>query len=607
MPDVATKKIPAAPTWDLDSIFPGGSTSAEFKKHRDKVKKELAETAELVKTLPEQIDKSVLDKWVKFILLLQSCLADIELIEAFAGCLTAQNVKDAEAHAIEGESDGYMAEWRKINAKLEALSLEQTDEQWQMLLGADGLEGLEFPLNEIRAIAKSKMTIEKEQLALDLSVNGYHAWNRLYDKMAGDLTEELEEDGEVKQLSMGQIATKMSSGDRDMRRRAFEAMTRGWERREDLAAMALNAQGGFRLSLYKNRGWDSPLFEPLVNARLREETLTTMWDVISQEKKRLQPYLNAKMKLLGIDKNMWYDEFAPCGSSDTLYSFKDAGKFIVDNVRSFSDDMADFKQMALEKNWVEAEDRGDKAGGAFCTGLGPIRQSRVFMTYGGSFDNLLTLAHELGHAYHQQVITEKPYFAQQYPMPLAETASIFSETLVTDAALRQANDPQERLMLLDQKLQRAYVMFTDLHCRFLFDKAFYAERPDGIVPTSRLKEMMIEAQREAFAGMLDESGHHPLFWASKLHFYITEAPFYNFPYTFGFLFSGGVYDRAQTEGKAFAGNYRNLLAETGSMQTEDLAQKHLSVDLTEADFWKSAVDRSLADIDDFVELAQNEA
>jgi pepF/M3 family oligoendopeptidase len=473
-----------------------------------------------------------------------------------------------------------------------------------MLLAAPELKEIEFPLRETRTIARSKMPIQKEQLALDLAVNGYHAWHRLYDKMAGDLTADFEEGGEIKQLSMGQLATKMSSSDRNVRRRALEAMSGAWERRADLAAMALNAQGGFRLSLYKHRGWDSPLYEPLINTRLKEETLNAMWDVIAQEKKRLQRYLDAKMKLLGIDKNMWYDEFAPCGSSDTLYSFDDAGQFIIDNVRSFSDDMADFVRLALDNRWVEAEDRGDKAGGAFCTGFGPVRQSRVFMTYGGSFDNLLTLAHELGHAYHQQVISEKPYFVQQYPMPLAETASIFSETLVTDAALSQTTDTQERLMLLDQKLQRAYVMFTDLHCRYLFDKAFYAERPNGMIPVARLSEMMVEAQREAYAGMLDDSGYHPLFWASKLHFYITEAPFYNFPYTFGFLFSGGVYDRAQTEGKAFAGKYRQLLAETGSMQTEDLAKKHLDVDLTGTNFWKAAVDRALADIDDFVELTK---
>ena len=220
---------------------------------------------------------------------------------------------------------------------------------------------------------------------------------------------------------------------------------------------------------------------------------------------------------------------------------------------------------------------------------------------------ILTLAHELGHAYHQQAIAERAYFAQQYPMPLAETASIFSETLVADAALKETKDPQEKLTLLDQKIQAAYVMFTDLHSRYIFDRAFYAERKNGIVPAERLKEMMLAAQREAFAGMLDESGYHPLFWASKLHFYITSAPFYNFPYVFGFLFAGGVYDRARKEGKAFAKNYKALLADTGSMTCEEVAARHLGVDLTKEAFWKDAVDRSLADIDAYVALVNQQA
>ncbi|RKX27149.1 MAG: oligoendopeptidase [Candidatus Zixiibacteriota bacterium] len=603
MPD---KKITPAPRWDLDSIFPGGSKSTEFKTHREKVKSDLKQAAKLLDELPETIDDSSLSLWTDFILKYQAIIADIVLIQAFSGCLTAQNVEDAEAHAIEGEGDDYLAQWKKLNAGLEAQSLKQSDDQWAMLVKAPALEGLSFPLNELRMIAKSKMPLEKEALALELSVNGYHAWNRLYDKMAGDLQAEFEEDGEKKKLSMGQLATKMSNPDRSIRERAFKAMYSAWETRADLAGMALNAQAGFRLSLYSNRNWSSPLYEPLVMARMQEPTLDAMWSVISDQTHKLQPYIEAKKKLLNIDKFRWYDEFAPCGKSDAAISFDEAGRFIVDNFRSLSPDLADFARMALDKHWVEAEDRNSKAGGGFCTGFGPINESRVFMTYAGTFENLLTLAHELGHAYHQWVIREKPFLAQDYPMPLAETASIFAETVVIDAALQQATDPQEKLMLLDQKLQSAYTMFTDIHCRYLFDKAFYAERANGIVQTEKLSEMMIEAQKKAFGNLLDESGYHPLFWCSKLHFYITGAPFYNFPYTFGYLFSGGVYDRAKKEGPAFADKYRSLLGDTGSMMTEDLAREHLGVDLSARDFWEDAVSRSLGDVDEFVKLAESQ-
>ncbi len=596
-------KTPAAPKWDLESVFPGGSGSTEFKEYREKVKAEVIHTAELLKNLPESIDNSSIDKWTESVVALQSNIENIELILAFAGCLTSQNVDDADALVIEAEADELHSEWQKLLTDLEARSLKQTDEQWASLLARDELKGLTFYLNKVREIAKSKMPLELETLALDLAVNGYHAWNRLYDKMAGDLKVEFDENGESKTLSLGQLSTKMSDPNRDIRKQAFEKMTTAWESREELAAMTLNSLGGFRLSLYKNRKWESPLYEPLVMSRMKQGTLDTMWNVIERETPRLQSYVDAKKKLLNIDKYRWYDEFAPVGKADKLYSFEEAGKFIIDNIRPFSEDMADFVKMALDKRWVEAEDRAGKRGGAFCTGFGPLRQTRVFMTYSGTYENLLTLAHELGHAYHGWVLKDSPYFATEYPMNLAETASIFAETLVTDAALKQTTDPREKLMLLEQKIQGAYVMFTDIYSRYLFDRSFYAKRKDGVVSAQQLRELMVAAQKQAYGNLLDESGFHPLFWCSKLHFYISDAPFYNFPYTFGFLFSGGVYDRSQKEGASFADKYRALLADTGRMTTEDVASKHLGVDLTKDEFWKDAVSRSLADIDEFVKLA----
>ena len=598
------QKIPPAPRWDLDSIFPGGSGSKEFQTHREKTKTDLETAATMLKDLPEQITNDSMPVWADFILKMQELDENIDLVRAFAGCLTSQNVDDAEAQAIEAKGDLYHSEWLKLRTELEARSLKQSDEQWAMLLTEPRLKEITFYLNELRVIARSKMAPELESLALDLAVSGYHAWNRLYDKMAGDIKVDFTREGKTERVSMGQVATKMADPDRAVRRHAFEKMIEGWETPANLAGMTLNALSGFRLALYEQRGWESPMHEALVIGRVKQETVDAMWSVIRRMTGRLEPYIAAKMKLLGIDKFRWYDEFAPCGKADALYGFDEAGGFIVKQAAAFSPHMAEFMKMALDKRWVEAEDRAGKRGGGFCTGMGPFKQSRIFMTYAGTFDNLLTLAHELGHAYHGWVLKDKPPFATGYPMSLAETASIFSETLVIDAALKQATDPQQRLMLLEQKLQAAYVMFTDIHCRYLFEKSFYRERKEGVVPKERLGELMIDAQKRAFAGLLDESGYHPLFWCSKLHFYISEVPFYNFPYTFGYLFAGGVYDRAQKEGSSFADKYRALLADTGSMTTEDVAQKHLGVDLTKEDFWVDAVTRAVADVDEFVKLAK---
>lgn len=599
----APTKIPPAPTWDLDSIFPGGSKSEEFKTFRKQTKTKIDSAKVLADALPKNITPDSLAVWVEFVEKLQECELDISLVLSFASCLGSQNVGDSLADSIYSEGLEHYSEWEKLKADLESLAIKQNDEDWALLTSDPKINEVKFYLDELRDVARSKMPIEQEKLALDLSVNGYHSWYQLYEKMSGELRVEYQENGKSETLSLGQLATKFASPDRAVRQQAFEKMTEAWKSRTSLASMALNYMSGFRLSLYKNRNWKSYMYEPLLHTRMQEKTLDTMWSVIEKNISRLQPYINSKKKLLNIDKFSWYDEFAPCGKADKLIPYAEAADFIVEKTRIFSDDLADFCRMAIDKRWIEAEDRAGKRGGGFCTDMGPHKQSRIFMTYAGNYENLLTLAHELGHAYHGYVLKDRPVFAQEYPMNLAETASIFTESLVTDAALSGATDPQEKLMLLDQKLQSAYIFFCNLYSRYLFDRSFYEERAKGMVEADRLSELMVAAQKRAYGNLLDESGYHPLFWCSKLHFYITDTPFYNFPYTFGFLFATGVYQQSKKEGAGFADKYRALLADTGSMNTEAVAQKHMGVDLTQDDFWQAAVDNSLSDIDEFVKLA----
>jgi len=480
------------------------------------------------------------------------------------------------------------------------------DSDWDKFIKAAKLDEIRFFLDQMRDRAKSKMAPEFERLVLDLAVDGYHGWNRIYDKMAGDLRVDFTENGKTDKISLGQLAPKMDSPDRKIRKAAYDKLTEAWESRAELAALTLNSQAGFRLALYKNRQWDSALFEPLKNARLRRETLDAMWSAISEAASGFKEYIDARKNLLGIDKHAWYDQTTPVGKLNKSFSYDEAAEFIVEHLGSFSPEMGEFSRMAIDKQWIEAEDRAGKAAGGFCTGIPNLKQSRIFMTYTNTFGDLSTLAHELGHAYHSWVLKEKPLFASRYPMTLAETASTFNELRVKDAALDLAANPEEKLMMLDQKLQDGYIMLCNIHARYIFDCNFYEERKKGMVSRKRLDEMMIDAQRQAYAGTLDEEiGWHPLFWASKLHFFFTGVPFYNFPYTFGFLFAVGIYDRAVEQGSSFAEDYKALLADTGSMMTEEVAKKHLGVDLTVTDYWKTAVARVMSDIKPFVELANS--
>lgn len=594
-----------APHWDLESLFPGGSKSAEFKQFRLKIGEDIKKIRAELDKLTGKFDPANYNDWGRMILALQELYKNIYHASAFAGCLTSQDVDDTEALGISAEIDNYGAQWQSLLTAIEEFSLKLSDGEWEKFIASTGLDEIKFFLVQMRDKAKDKMSPEFERLVLDLAVDGYHGWNRLYDKMAGDLRVDFPVNGESKRISLGQLAPKIDSPDRTIRKLAFDKMQEAWESRAQLAALTLNSQAGFRLALYKNRGWDSPLHEPLKNARIKRETLEAMWSAIAESAPAFKKYIDARKKLLGIDNYAWYDQTASIGKLEKIYSFGEAGEFIVEHLGSFSKEMGEFSRMALDKRWVEGEDRPGKSAGGFCTGMPVAKQTRIFMTYTGTFGGLSTLAHELGHAYHSWVLKDLPIFASRYPMTLAETASTFNELRVKDAALKLAAGPAEQLTLLDQKLQDGYIMLCNIHARFLFDQAFYEERKQGFVSRARLDEIMVDAQRRAYAGTIDNpDGWHPLFWASKLHFFFTGVPYYNFPYTFGFLFSLGIYDRALKEGSSFAKSYRNLLADTGSMMAEEVASKHMGVDLTKEDYWRDAVNRVLLDIDPYVELAK---
>ncbi|MBK7092951.1 MAG: M3 family oligoendopeptidase [bacterium] len=604
--DISNKSKAVSPKWDLDSIFAGGSSSPEFRKFCDAVRADLAKLAESVKTLPVQLNDSSRAQWIGAILEFQRIGAHLEMARSFAHCLATQNVKDDNAQTLEAEIDTHIASWLNLRTGFESSFAAQSDGEWEKLTADAKVVEIKFPLDEMRRMAKHKMSPELEALAQELAVNGYHGWARLYDKVSGEISVEFAEKDTVETMSIGQLSNKFQNPDRDIRRRAFETFEKTWAKETGVCSSALNSQAGFRLALYRNRGWKNALVEPLMLNRSQQETLDAMWSAVKSVIPDLKRYTDAKKKLMGTDKFCWYDQFAPVGHLDLEFTFDQAVEFIVRHLGSFSEEMATFSRMAIDKRWVEAEDRAGKADGAYCTGLNLRGESRVFMTYSDDYSSMSTLAHELGHAYHQWVLKDTPQLATEYPMGLAETASIFNELRVGSAALQEVSDKQGKLMLLDQDLQGTLILFCNIYARYLFDKRFYEERADGIVGVSRLDEMMLAAQKEAFGDILDpKEGYHPRFWASKLHFYITDSPFYNFPYTMGFLFAGGVYERAEQEGKSFAKKYRSMLEDTGKMTTEQVAKKHLNVDLTKDEFWRSAVLRATARIDEFVNLVNS--
>lgn len=588
--------------WDLDSLFPGGADSEAFVQYVDQLEADIQALTAKTKGLSAPKSVSESQDLAEVVTLLQNIAIRIRQAGAFTSCLTAQNMKDKKAIQLSGRNKMVSAQFASLVTQFEQVLLQVDDQTWQELLKDDNFAPIAFNLEERRSSAKEKMSPEQESLVNDLAVDGYHAWNDLYNTTISRIAIPFEENGEVKELSVGQAHNKLSDADKNVRDTVFKNWEQAWGEAADFCAEALNHLGGFRLNLYKHRGWDDIHKEPTNINRMTKQTLTVMWDTIDKNKDIFLEYFERKAKLLGVDKLSWTDVDAPIGNTSTKVTFDEAANFVVEQFNKFSPKMADFTKMAFEKSWIEAEDRAGKRPGAFCTSLPDSKETRVFMTFSGTPSNVSTLAHELGHAYHQHVMNDMPPFAQQYAMNVAETASTFAEMIVADASVKAAANPEERLSLLEDKIQRSIAFYMNIHARFIFETNFYAERKKGLVSVERLNELMVSAQKEAFKDALSE--YHPHFWASKMHFYMTRVPFYNFPYTFGYLFSAGIYAKALEEGQSFEDKYIALLQDTASMTVEELASKHLGVDLTKPEFWQSAIDLSIADVKEFLELTK---
>lgn len=589
-------------TWDLDSIFKGGSNSEELQAYIKEFEKNLNLFGERVDGFSIPNTSEEVDELSSILELLETSMKKLREIGAFSSCLTAQDTTDNEAKILTGKQSELGAAFASISVKLDQKFLQIEDAVWEGLLTQPGIKPVAFVLEERRSKAKEKLPLEQEILINDLSVNGYSSWGQIYNSLVGRMSIEHTEGGETKKLSMGQAANRLSTPDREVRKEMFAKISSAWQGESGLFAETLNNLAGFRLQTYKHRNWENPLREPLEINRMSEKTLDAMWGAITENKAPFVSYLQRKAELLGVEKLEWHDLAAPIAKSAQKVSYDEAADFILENFRQFSPQMADFSKQAFDKRWIEAEDRTGKRSGGFCTSFPDSEQTRIFMTFSGSASNISTLAHELGHAYHQHVMNDTQALNQRYAMNVAETASTFAEMIVSDGAIKKADNKGEKIALLEDKIKRSIAFFMNIHSRFLFETRFYEERKYGAVSVNRLNELAVEAQREAYGEEL--ASYNPTFWASTLHFHITGVPFYNFPYTFGYLFSQGVYAKAlETEG-GFEESYNALLRDTGRMTVEQLAKKHLGADIEQAHFWEDAIAICVKDVKEFLELTK---
>lgn len=591
--------------WDLDSIFPGGSNSQELQNRMVELDNQIKEyQGKVTDWNPES---NSVDKFVEILDLQEVISKGFGQCGSFIGALLSSDINDDKAKLVYGD----------FSKKYPAVQLAQTifskklseidDEKWTDLMSTPELVDLSFRLSEIRRDGKELLSEAEENIISTLNLDGLNAWSSHYDTTVASIEiPYINEEGKEVSLSAGQAFNKMM-GDADASVRAdlFKKWEKAWSDKVDIFADTLNHLDGFRLSTQKLHGVDDYLKQPLEYNRLKEETVDAMWSTIQANKQPIVDYLTRKAQLFGKDKMEWQDQDAPIVLGDMeerTYTFDQAAEFIIENFEKFSPKMSKFAQEAFDKSWIEAEDRPGKRPGGYCTGLPETQESRIFMTYSNSVNEVATLAHELGHAFHSSVMWDMPSLNQDYAMNVAETASTFAELIVADATLKSAKTKEEKINLLDVKMQNAIAMFMNIHARYIFENTFYQARQKGLVSADEITSMMVEAQKEAYLDGL--ATYHPHFWAAKLHFFIDDVPFYNFPYTFGYLFSMGIYAYANKKGSNFEDEYISLLRDTASMTSEELAEKHLQVDLTKPDFWQAGIDMVLADINEFMELTE---
>ncbi|MBO4716687.1 MAG: M3 family oligoendopeptidase [Spirochaetales bacterium] len=443
-----------------------------------------------------------------------------------------------------------------------------------------------FIFDEIAEEARHQMPKELEELAADLMRSGSDAFGRLQETISSSACAEL--DG--KKLTVIQLRALATNADRETRRKAYEAELKVWKEHEIAFCYALNSIKGTSISLEKRRNWESPIDRSIAGARISRKTLDALIGTLEKNLPMFRRYLKTKAKLLGLEKCAFFDIFAPVGKASMNYTYEQAREIVVKQYGAFNPAMGQFAANAFDKNWIDPFPRTGKTGGAYDIYMPKIKESRVFANFDGTYDGVSTFAHELGHAWHDHVVSVKPAMLRGYPMTLAETASIFSEFIVFKGAVEQATDDQ-KIAIIEQFVQSACQVCVDILCRFYFEREVFEQRRDGELMPDEMCDIMIDCQKKTYGDGLDENLLHPYMWAVKGHYYSTGFSFYNYPYAFGQLFGLGLYNRSLKEksDRPFYEKYNELLSLTGQLPAEDVA-KTAGIDITDPAFWQEGMD-----------------
>lgn len=560
--------------WNLTNIYPAPD-SAEFEA-------DLAKLAGWMKALCADIQNGTAE--LAGLIDAMNRIRDLyETMESYTECIVTANTTDKTGvNALNRFEELGMAR-AAADTMFTAYVAEHPEE-------ADRYAALHpeyaFVLKEAAQDAAHRMDLEKEELAADLMRSGSDSFRRLQQAVSSSACAEL--NGEKKTVI--ELRALAANADREIRRKAYEAELSVWKEHEIAFAYALNSVKGTCLSLEQRRNWPDPVTRSCAGSRITKKTLNALISTLEKYLPMYRRYLKTKAKRMGLEKLAFYDLFAPVGTAEMTYTYREAKDFVIRQYSAFDPEMGEFARNAFENRWVDPFPRNKKTGGAYDIYIPSVKESRVFANFDGTYDGVATFAHELGHAFHDHVVSEKPAMLRVYPMTLAETASIFGEFIAFRGAMQNAGR-EEQISLLEMFLQNACQVCVDILCRFYFEREIFEKRKSGELMPEDLCSIMLDCQKRTYGDGLDATKLHPYMWAVKSHYYSTGFSFYNYPYAFGQLFALGLYSRSekQTGGRPFREQYKELLLKTGYLPAEEVAAS-AGINIEDPAFWEEGME-----------------
>lgn len=585
--------------WSLKEIYQGFN-SEEFKTDLQK----LTNVIEDINIWAEDIikDKDNLVKKLEDYISKFTVITELSnKLNIFINLSLSVNTKDKEALKYSDILEKKLTNLVESSAKLDKYisSIENIE---SIINESEWLKEHEFIINTVIEQSKYLLSDKEENIVANMKNTGSNAWIKLKDNLISTLKVEIEEDNEIKEVPLTVVLNMAYDKDAKVRKKAYESEIKAYKKVEEGVAAALNAIKGEVLTVCDFRGYKSVLEKTLIDSRMNEEALDAMFSAMKESLPVFRKYLRRKAELLGHKNGLpFYDLYAPVCEANMKFSYEEGTKFVEKNFRTFSDHLGDFASKAINNNWIDVMPVEGKVGGAFCENLHFIGESRILLNYGENFGDVVTLAHELGHGFHGECLNEETILNSDYPMPIAETASTFCETIIKKAAIKEATK-EEALTILETEISDCTQVIVDIYSRFLFEKSFFEARKESALSVEEIKELMLKAQREAYGDGLDPEFLHPYMWTWKPHYYDAEYNYYNFPYAFGLLFAKGLYAEYLKKGQSFAKDYEKLLSITGKNKIADVV-KVMGIDINDKEFWKNSLKTIEEDINEFIELS----